>query len=492
MIIDKVEAYRTDEDRKTLERITQEREDRLNALEKSNLEDPEYTDQVNDTMQTFYFEFWEIEKGIENRYISDRSVDELMADAKEIINAIDMEDFKNFLEDNKKPFSEKIPSRRQLLSEQTEANRDNCYIFMTSCIATQSIALRDNNTAIEFFINLIQKRLDVLFPSQFMLVSKTEYSRDLDYMSSKKGEINRVYGDFKAVIGDLTVIIEKYDTLKGTLGINTNKLLMYIIGQFTNIVNFKNAKKMGAYSPYISFTLKEYAEAIGRPLKNEAQIKKFRQSVDKDIELLHKQEIRWDIVGKEKRKTGFMRLISAGEIERKQKGEKAEDVKIKVRLDNTFSEALINGSLSQYPKVLLKIDARDANTYFIGTKLADHYSMDGNYTRGTHNRLKVEILLKKTDLPDYKTLKGQNNRHWKERIKTPFEKSLNDLIHKYEYLKSWRYAHPKGIPLTDEEIKNIKSYDDFKDLYILFEPVDEPKRKAFKPGEKEAKEIETD
>ena len=486
MIIDKVEAYRTDEDRKTLERITQEREDRLNALEKSNLEDPEYTDQLNDVMQTFYFEFWEIEKGIENRYISDRSVEEFMADAKEIINAIDMEDFKNFLEDNKKPFSEKIPSRRRLLSEETEANRDNCYIFMTSCIATQSIALRDNNTAIEYFINLIQKRLDVLFPSRFMLIPQSTETRNLAYMSVKKGEVNREFGYYEGGIVDINVFIEKYDQLKGTLGVTTSKLLQFITNIFAKQINFKDAKRTNNYISVTEFTLKDYAAVTNKPLKTENQIKKFRKGVESDLEILKNAEIRWDTIGSQEHNKGSMRIVDASNISTRIKGKEKENAKVKVMLSVSLSEALINGTLSQKPKILFEIDPRDPNTYYICDKLADHYSMDGNYSRGTHNRLKVETLLIRTDLPKYEDIKKANDRNWKRRIKEPFEKSLNKLVEKYSYLKSWRYAHPKGIPLTDEEIKNIKSYDDFKDLYILYEPVDEPKRKP------PQKKIETD
>lgn len=491
MIIDKVEAYRTPEDDRAEEQIDREEVERLKALDESNLSDYEKSEKASEIARDRFFAFWEIETEIENRYIKDRTKDELVQDARETINSIERSDFEEFLSETKEPFSK---TRLAKMSKQNivENNYTNCRDFMFSCVMTQIKALRDDREKLNQIAKFIKLRLDEIYePPQFFLKAQSEYTRDLSYVSSKKGEVDSLYKDFKGDIVDLNILIEKYEHLKGTLGVTTSKLLNYITIIYTNTVNFKNARKTN-YNPPISFTLEEYANDIGKPLKNKEQIKKFRQSVDQDLEILKALEITWNIIKNKKQDKGSMKILEASNIRRRLKGEKASEVEVKVRPASTFSEALIHGNLTQYPKVLMKIDAREPNTYFIGTKLADHYSMDGNYNRGTHDRLKVKTLLKRTDLPDYEKLKDQNNRHWKQRIKKPFENALNNLINKYHYLKSWQYAHANGIPLTDDEVKNIKAYDDFINLYILFKPVHEPKRKAFKKEENQKKITETD
>ena len=475
MIIDKIEEYRTPEDDLAEEKLAKEKEKRLAALESSDLTDYEKRDKTNEIIRDHLSELWKIEMAIENRYINDRSKDEIFEDARETIKSIKRSDFKDFLSETQNSFS-KAKLAKTAKSNLEEDTYDNCRDFILSCVMTQIKVLRDDPKSLNQITKFIKQQLDELYPPAFMLMAQAKISRDLPYMSRKKGEVEKEYGDFTATILNTTVFIPKYEQLKGTLGITTSKLLNYIVHKFTTQINFSDAKKKDVYPIHaINIPLKEYAGAIGKSLQTKSQRDNFRKSLKNDLEILTAQKIRWnEIKNGEEQSSGEMGVVGAWNISN------GKDAQISVRLESTFAESLINGALTQLPMVLLEIDPNDSNTYFIGEKLADHHSMEGNYRRGTHNRLKVKTLLQRTDLPKYEDMKKANNRNWKLRIKDPFEKSLNNLVNKYSFLKTWQYAHAKGIPLTDNEIKSIKKYDDFINLYVLFETVNEPERKELK------------
>ena len=469
MIIDKVEDYRTEEDNLAEEAAELKAELRLKSLADSEKDEKKLEIAYENLLAHL-----EITAKIENRYIKDHTADEIVDDAREIINAIDLSDFQDFLSSNKKAA---ILQNKLIKDDIFENNYDNCRDFILSLLPTQLKALADNQAAMSQISRFIKSKLDKLYPSPFMLMAQSKISRDLPYMSSKKGEIEKEYGDFTATILNTTIFIPKYEKLKGTLGITTSKLLNYIIYKFTTQINFKDAKKKNVYPlPTISISLKEYAEAIGKPIGTKSQRDNFRKSIKHDCEILKSQKIKWNEINKkgEEQTSGEMGVVGAWNLSN------GKNATLNVSLESTFSESLINGGLTQIPIVLLEIDPTDPNSYFIGEKLADHHAMDGNYKRGTHNRLKVKTLLERTDLPKYEDMKKANNRNWKVRIKDPFEKALNNLVDKYSFLKTWQYAHAKGIPLTSDEIKNIKKYDDFVNLYILFETVNEPERKGSK------------
>lgn len=105
--------------------------------------------------------------------------------------------------------------------------------------------------------------------------------------------------------------------------------------------------------------------------------------------------------------------------------------------------------------------------------------------RGTANRLKVETLLKVTNLPTYEqTIRNRNS--WADRIKEPFETALDEVV-RVGTLASWEYTHAKGVPLTEEEASTITDYKTFTELYITYvmgEEVDHTDRLARRDEEK--------
>lgn len=484
MIIDKAEAYRTEQDKQAIELARKEKDERLKAFDDMTFSDyMEESAALNDILQDHYLNLWRIEKSIENRYINDRTVEELIEDAIEIINAIDISDFKNFLEENKKPFSSdtvKI-NRTRLASSLKDETPENCRIFMTSCISTQTLALRDDDLALEKFGDCIEKRLDVLFPSNFILVAQNKALRAHDYLRVKKKHINKKTN--KAIIKHNGVEFEfaNVNTLRGGIvGTSTKKLYIKAREVFTKQNNFKDVRKKGQPNLEVSIPLKEYAEEVGYDPENKKDLENLRTSTNRDLEVLFQERSSWEeIPYGEKKPTNYreVRIISEKGIEQEQ---------IKIQFTPRMGDYIVSKEIYTYvDKVLFLIDNRNATAFNLGLRLNEHYQMHNNIIRGTNDIISVASLLESSGLPNYDDIIKSNDRHWKRQIKKAFEKGLNDLTNiktkrnssNVSFLNSWKYTHAKKQDLTPEEKENIYkgekseiSYKDFSELYIVFDP----------------------
>lgn len=127
-------------------------------------------------------------------------------------------------------------------------------------------------------------------------------------------------------------------------------------------------------------------------------------------------------------------------------------------LNKLFATYLLNSTLAPSFN-LLELKKRD---FEIARKLIEYGTQPNNIARGTHEKLKVINILKNTKLPAFEDL--TQKKQWRNRIKNPFEKSLNNLVTK-KTLTSWHYLDRKGNQIDP---KKIKSYDDFKNLYVIF------------------------
>ena len=146
---------------------------------------------------------------------------------------------------------------------------------------------------------------------------------------------------------------------------------------------------------------------------------------------------------------------------------------VNIKITETMADALMGiASQMMYPTCLLLLT--NDNAYAIGYKMASYYSYDQNMKMNRNNRLKVETLLRASNIPLIEDLKD-NARHWRERIKEPLEEAL-DALYQIGYLKNWSYCKPKGIALTDEEALKIEEadYQTFINLLVDFEPCDFP------------------
>lgn len=283
--------------------------------------------------------------------------------------------------------------------------------------------------------------------------------------------------------GEVKLVLDKFNELTGTLGVSTHKLLSTAIAQFTALNHTgKNAQKL-AYLDIV-LPLKGYAfncgydvmeretdspeEALIEATRAENALKNARKKINKDLALLFASSLSWQEKAKGK-PADYMdiRLIEAKGI---------RNGNICIRFTRTFGEYLIKLPQTQYPVALLAVDERNPNAYSMGYKMTLHFNMDNNQIRGTAQLLKVKTLLEVTSLPSIDAVRKQRRR-WEDRIKEPFENSL-DALAKCGLVADWEYTHSKGIPLTDEEATNFGSFEEWAETLVQFTLADAPDHTA--------------
>lgn len=296
--------------------------------------------------------------------------------------------------------------------------------------------------------------------------------------------------------GEVKLIIQEFDALQGKLGVNTHKLLSVGVANFTALNNY-DTKEDRSIQHTITFSLAEYAKWLGydveehptateeEAIKEKERVRRVlneaQKRIKKELQLLQATSLTWEENVKGKARD-YDRVYILGRTSIR-KGV------ITMEFTDSMARYLALLPITQYPKTQLKIDGRNQNAYALGNKFAEHYNMDNNQKRGTANRLRVETLLRVTDLPTYEqTVRNRNS--WIDRIKEPFETALDEVT-RVGTLASWEYTHAKGVPLTDEEALNITEYKDFAQLYITFvmgEEVDHTERLARRAEEKKQRQ----
>lgn len=297
-------------------------------------------------------------------------------------------------------------------------------------------------------------------------------------MSSRDAIADKITGKATIERGKVKLVIQKFDSLQGTLGVNTHKLLAVGIANFTALNNY-DKREDRSIQPVVTFSLAKYAKGLGydveehptateeESIKEKKRVKRVLNEVQKkikrELQVLQATTITWE--EKVKGKTGDYDSISLLSRTAIRKGV------INMEFSLPMAKYLVMLPITQYPKSQLRIDGRNQNAYALGNKFAEHYNMDNNQKRGTANRLKVATLLKITNLPTYEqTIRNRNS--WDDRIKEPFEAALDEIV-RVGTLADWEYTHAKGVPLTEEEAYNIKDYKTFTELYITYVMGDE-------------------
>lgn len=290
-----------------------------------------------------------------------------------------------------------------------------------------------------------QKILEEYMP-MFHSTAMDEMAR----LTNRDARPDRITGNALIVGDDVKLLVRGWDKLAASLGINTHKLLCTAVALFTRYNNVGNKESRKTYT--VSIPLKEYCTLLGYLNEDTAQdtsrmqnaLKDAKKKIRKDLELLRNSTI--TVPG---RNGDFVAVAIIGTYSIKQGG-------IHVTLDPVFSEYLVKLPITPYPALLLGIDARKPNAYLIGLKLSEYFCMDRNQQTGQADRIRVKNILKATQLPTIKEVR-ENRKGWEERIKEPFENTLNFLT-ACGFLTDWEYCKAKGEPLTDEEA-NFTSYE---------------------------------
>lgn len=318
-------------------------------------------------------------------------------------------------------------------------------------------------------------------------------------MSGSKPTPNPLNNTASIESGEVKLIIKSLDTLSGTLGVSTHKLLSTAIAGFTALNHTGTGNDRSLREAKVAIPLKEYAikcgydveehptdspeEATKEAKRAKAALDNFRKKVRKDLELLYNASISWKekVKGKD---TDFADIRILGG-----KGIKAGYINIEFTV--SLAEYLIQLPVSQYPPALLLLDERNDNAYNIGLKMAEHYSNDNNQIKGTAQLLKVKTLLDYTNLPEFSEVRAKR-KSWEERIKEPFETAL-DALTGCGLLEDWRYSHSKGAEITDEEA-DFSSYEEWVDTLVYFSLRNAPNhapRLAIRAAEKKARQAKT-
>lgn len=505
MIIDKVEPYYTEEDLAHLTAIEGEsyrlykslrREEKLSKENRDIIEKIQQLDKDANNIK------WEVE----NRYIKDRKGKGLLADVREIVEAVTKKDFLARIQSQKDQLDilrkEGIQEEDlTLLKEYTKENYDNAYHYILYFLRVQLNGLHALGEAEEEkALAIVEKRAGQWYARPTPAHLAIPYSRPTDalaYMSQKSAKIDNISGDATIDRFSVQITIAKFRELKASLGISTDKLLSTALAVFARNNDFsKKAKE--AKNRRVVIPLREYAKLLGYDVEErethtpeEAKEEKrrvktaldnARKKVRKDLDILYNLSFEWEerLHGKLE-SFSSVRLLTAKEY---------RGGNISITFTPEIADHLIErGLITQYNTRLLSWDERNPNPYYIMRKIEEYYNMDANQARGTHDRISIPALLAVTDLPSYEEVQRTDRGHWERRIKEPLEEALDSLT-KEGILKSWEYTHAKGVPLTEEEAYSITSYPEYEKLYLLFTPadkVDHTERQEKRRQEREAK-----
>ena len=494
MIIDKVESFWTPEDKAKLVEIHKQQVAVLNSLriDRETRRAPNIN--ILNELGKLDEQERDLRLAVEARYISANNQRAILADAKEIINAIEKEDYLSLVAERFKHIATlQANGAREdsldILRELAVENYKNCYSFFLSSLRVQLNALADNGNGEEKVYALIDKRVSLWYvrplPDYFPL-AHGKATDALSFMNSRGAEIDSVTGDAKIDKFGVQLVILKLRDLKASLGINTDKLLSTAIAAFTDQNDFRHSK---THPPKreVTIPLKEYVRLLGYDIdehetstpeeaakekkRAKNQFDNARKAIKKDLDIIHASTLTWEEPIKEghfgKKETRNFDRVSL--VTRTSLGSGV----IRISFSPEIADYLAARNLiTQYPTKLLGIPATKPTAYYIGRKLAEHYNLDNNQINKTHDRISIPALLAVTNLPTFEQVQAKDRGHWEERIKEPLEQALDTLTNEVGFLKNWEYTHAKGVKLTEEEAGNINSYAAFSKLYLLFDPAD--------------------
>ncbi len=212
---------------------------------------------------------------------------------------------------------------------------------------------------------------------------------------------------------DLKIIYPESKTSAYRLGVSTHKLFTKAISEL----------KTG--STCVRFPIKDYCNLVGYPTRTKGQTTNAYNHIRMDLKKLHNITISWTNPADSKEFKDISMVCEVG----------IQSGYIELEFSPSFAKWLLEQPIVTVCEPLMKIDGRNKNAYSIGYKILTHRSI--NSRRTNKNRLKVETLLKVTNLPSYKQVLADGGS-WQHRIKRPFEKALN-VLKKAGVINGWAY-----------------------------------------------------
>lgn len=279
-----------------------------------------------------------------------------------------------------------------------------------------------------------------------------------------EGTIDRVSETAVIEEDGATFSVKLEDALPPSIGVGVRKLLMY-----SNILycreNHTGTPKTGKVQDIsIDFPLEDYAIACGKKTTKDA-LKDVRKSLKSDLTTLYNVSVSWSQKTKYRNGkedvTDFMdtRIITAKGI---------KNGVVHIEFSPRYAEALSKHSVSsKYPTALFKINAYNGNAWIMANIINSHYHNEAKARRGSNKRLQVKTLLKSLDLPTFKQVR-ETRKSWKDRIKEPFEKCLDELM-RVGFLADHLYTGAKGAEINQE----FDTFEAWEKSYLEFTLVGE-------------------
>ena len=172
----------------------------------------------------------------------------------------------------------------------------------------------------------------------------------------------------------------------------------------------------------------------------------------------------------------FLQVNVADQLSGEKKG--GRDV-FRFEFSQAFAELLATCKVAPFNKKLFQIDAhKNPHSFYIADKLLDHHNQ--NIGKPNANRIRVCNLLQACpDLPTHEEIMS-TTRQLKKQIRTPFERDLDALQEKYDFLASYDFYKDKGEQLIaegadedpgieDDTEEYMTDWGKYKDLIIKFE-----------------------
>jgi hypothetical protein len=331
--------------------------------------------------------------------------------------------------------------------------------------------------------------------------------RALDQASFKRGELDPIGGTITVYDPkhDGEELIRKFDEkIKGTVGVPAKKILDVAKVQLTQ--NNPNKANGDSVNPTVVIDLIEFWEASGLSVRLQ------KGSTEKELAKLDelkrnlKKQLREDL---EAIKATFWK----GNV---RNGKVLEYVDyyyissfqflkgdlLRINFDIDIATFIVQrGLLKQWSPLLLMHDNRDHNSYVIGLKILEHWSMDNNYEAGTDCTLSVRALL--DTAPDISTFeelrsdtlltgkerKGGPRRDWKHQVKAKLERALDENV-RVQILTKWQYRNPATGKTYKKESANGLIWDDYKRLMVDYVVNGEPEGQAARRQKRAAEKAE--
>ena len=257
-------------------------------------------------------------------------------------------------------------------------------------------------------------------------------------------------------------------TFKGNLGIEEQKI-HDMIG--IAVINNNNYKARNNFDTLVDIPLTEIMRKLGRPI-NYNNKKQFARKLIKDIlPSIHNTYIEYEMKDGKKKDYKIGRVtVGGGRMEANVKKDR-----VYFRVSPEYAYFLNAAPLSQFNSKALELGTKKKpQAYYMYRKMQEHYTMDANRSRSTHNILSVTALLDFCSevIPSFEWVQENDQGHWIRRIRKPFEDALNEI--KEKGIFEWSYCK-KGMAEVTEKETRTTDYTKWSKLYITFRLIpDEP------------------